>query len=87
MLESTKISRNRRRSFTTIFFWGALSSAINIFLRQSVRENGLPFKPQRTRRKSEIELASEEADQLMSDPNAKTYNNFQEILDELGIDA
>ena len=65
----------------------SLSSAINMFLRQSVRENGLPFKPQRTRRKSELELASEEADQLMNDPNAKTYNNFQEILDELGIDA
>ncbi|WP_296665381.1 MULTISPECIES: type II toxin-antitoxin system RelB/DinJ family antitoxin [unclassified Treponema] len=65
----------------------SLSSAINMFLRQSVRENGLPFKPQRTRRKSEIELASEEADQIMNDPDAKTYDNFQEILDELGIDA
>ena len=65
----------------------SLSSAINMFLRQSVRENGLPFKPQRTRRKSEIELAVEEADQIMRDPNAKTYNNFQEVLDELGIEA
>ena len=50
------------------------------------KDNGFPFKPQRTKRKSEIELAVEEADQLMKDPNAKTYNNFQEILDELGIE-
>ena len=63
----------------------SLSSAINMFLRQSVRENRITIKPQRTKRKSEIELAVEEADQLMKAPNAKTYNNLQELWDEIGI--
>ena len=63
----------------------SLSSAINMFLRQSIRDNGFPFKPQRTKRKSEIELAVEEADQLMKEPNAKTYNNLKELWDEIGI--
>lgn len=86
---NVRVDKNLKEQATELYndLGLSLSSAINMFLRQSVRENGLPFKPQRTRRKSELELVSEEADQLMNDPNAKTYNNFQEILDELGIDA
>ena len=85
---NVRVDKNLKEQATELYndLGLSLSSAINMFLRQSVRENGLPFKPQRTRRKSDIELAVEEADKLMNDPNAKTYNNFQEILDELGID-
>ncbi|WP_288566540.1 type II toxin-antitoxin system RelB/DinJ family antitoxin [uncultured Treponema sp.] len=86
---NVRVDKNLKEQATELYndLGLSLSSAINMFLRQSVKENGLPFKPQRTRRKSEIELAVEEADQLMNDPNAKTYNNFQEVLDELGIEA
>ena len=62
-----------------------IPSAICSDIPVLIRENGFPFKPQRTKRKSEIELAVEEADQLMKDPNAKTYNNLQELWDEIGI--
>ncbi len=84
MLELTKISRNRRRSFTTI--WGfRFRAQSTCFCGNRSGENGLPFKPQRAKRKTEIELASEEADQLMNDPNAKTYETPQELWDEIGL--
>ncbi|WP_296028840.1 type II toxin-antitoxin system RelB/DinJ family antitoxin [uncultured Treponema sp.] len=84
---NVRVDKNLKEQATELYndLGLSLSSAINMFLRQSVRENGLPFKPQRTRRKSEIELAVEEADQIMRDPNAKTYNNFKELCDEIGL--
>lgn len=82
-----RIDKNLKEQATELYndLGLSLSSAINMFLRQSVRDNGFPFKPQRTKHKSEIELAVEEADQLMKDPNAKTYNNLQELWDEIDI--
>lgn len=82
-----RVDKNLKEQATELYndLGLSLSSAINMFLRQSVRENGFPFKPQRTKRKSEIELAVEEADQLMKNPNAKTYNYLQELWDEIGI--
>lgn len=84
---NVRVDKNLKEQATELYndLGLSLSSAINMFLRQSVRENGLPFKPQRTRRKSEIELAVEEADQLMNDPNAKTYETPQELWDEIGL--
>ena len=84
---NVRVDKNLKEQATELYndLGLSLSSAINMFLRQSVRENGLPFKPQRTRCKSEIELAVEEADQIMRDPNAKTYNNFKELCDEIGL--
>ena len=54
-----RVDKNLKEQATELYndLGLSLSSAINMFLRQSVRENGLPFKPQRTRRKSELELA------------------------------
>lgn len=82
-----RVDKNLKEQATELYndLGLSLSSAINMFLRQSIRDNGFPFKPKRTKRKSEIELAVEEADQLMKDPNAKTYNNLQELWDEIGI--
>ncbi len=36
-------------------------------------------------KKTSLDIAREEADALMADPNAKTYSCFDELLDELGI--
>ena len=82
-----RVDKNLKEQATELYndLGLSLSSAINMFLRQSIRDNGFPFKPQRTKRRSEIELAVEEADQLMKDPNAKTYNNLKELWDEIGI--
>lgn len=84
---NVRVDKNLKEQATELYndLGLSLSSAINMFLRQSVRENGLPFKPQRRRRKSEIELACEETDQLMNDPNAKTYETPQELWDEIGL--
>ncbi|MEE0886010.1 MAG: type II toxin-antitoxin system RelB/DinJ family antitoxin [Treponema sp.] len=55
---NVRVDKNLKEQATELYndLGLSLSSAINMFLRQSVRENGLPFKPQRTKRKSEIEL-------------------------------
>ena len=82
-----RIDKNLKEQATELYndLGLSLSSAINMFLRQSVRDNGFTLKQQRTKRKNEIELDVEEADQIMKDPNAKTYNNLQELWDEIGI--
>ena len=55
-----------------------------------IENNGVHFvlsqKKLFTRKKrGSLEKARKEADALMADPNAKTYDNFDELLDELGI--
>ena len=65
----------------------SLSSAITLFLKQVTLNGGLPFRveyPQKTPSASLLQ-AINEANELTTDANAKTYNNHQEVLDELGI--
>lgn len=65
----------------------SLSGAITVFLRQSLREQGIPFQIGRDMPNRETLEAIEEVNRLKSDPNKKTYNSFDEILREVEGDV
>jgi DNA-damage-inducible protein J len=59
------------------------STAVNTFLRQAVREQGLPFRPTRDIPNAETLAAMREADSIAADPDAKSYSSVDELFAEL----
>ena len=61
-----------------------MTTAFNIFLRQSVRERGIPFDITTNVPNAETLAAMEEAEKLLADPNVKGYpvEEALRILDE-----
>ena len=59
------------------------STAVNTFLRQAVREQGLPFRPTRDVPIAETLAAMREADSIAADPDAKGYSSVDELFAEL----
>ena len=65
-----------------------LSTAINIFLRQSVRENAIPFNITREAPNSDTIAAINEFEEFKKNPsNYKRYFYSSELLDEVRTDA
>ena len=60
----------------------SLSGAINMFLRQVILQDGIPFKVEYPKPSRSLKKAIKESEKLINDPKAKTYKNFQELLDE-----
>ncbi len=61
-----------------------MTTAINVFLRQAIITGGLPFKVQKERTPSRALLAAmKEAKELAKDPNAKRYDNLEELFEDL----
>lgn len=61
-----------------------MTSAINIFLRQAVREQSIPFKITRVEIPNAETLAAiQEAISIARDPKAKTYSSASELFKEL----
>ena len=62
----------------------SLSTAINVFLRQSLRKGGLPFdarlddQPNRTTIEAMLE-----AERIAKDPTGKRYNDLDELFKDL----
>ena len=65
-----------------------LSTAINIFLKQAIREKGIPFYINSLPENSELDQAFEEAKQIKKNPsNYKSYSSPEEMFkDVLGED-
>ena len=62
----------------------SMSAAINLFLRQSVRAQAIPFLIARQPAYNETTMAAmREAKQLAENPNAKTYADVHELFREL----
>ena len=61
-----------------------MSSAVNMFLKQCVMRDGLPFEVAVPRYKPEVLEAMEEAKSLSRDPKAKRYSSFSKALEDLG---
>lgn len=60
-----------------------LTTAINVFLRQSLRAGGFPFDVTVNTPNSVTLAALREAERLAHDPNAKRYSDVEEALREL----
>lgn len=61
----------------------SLSTAFNIFVRQSLREGGIPFEVKTERPNKETVAAMLEAERIAKDPNVKGYTDLDELFAEL----
>ena len=60
-----------------------LSTAFNIFVRQSLRDGGIPFEIKMDQPNKETMAAMLEAERIAKDPNVKLYSDVEEALREL----
>lgn len=60
-----------------------LSTAFNIFVRQSLREGGIPFEIHTDRPNKETIAAMLEAENIAKDPNVKGYTDLDEMFADL----
>jgi len=60
-----------------------LTTAINVFLRQSLRVGGFPFEVKLEQPNKETIAAMLEAERIAHDPNVKRYPDVEEALREL----
>ena len=63
----------------------SLSGAINMFLRQIILQDGIPFKVEYPKPSRSLKKAIKESEKLINDPKAKTYKTPQELWDEIGL--
>ena len=60
-----------------------LSTAFNIFVRQSLRAVGIPFEIRTDRPNKETIAAMLEAENIAKDPNVKGYTDLDEMFADL----
>ena len=60
-----------------------LTTAINVFLRQSLRVGGFPFEVRLEQPNKETIAAMLEAERIAKDPSVKHYADVEEALREL----
>ena len=60
-----------------------LTTAFNVFVRQSLRQGGLPFEVKLEKPNKETIAAMLEAERIAKDPNVKGYNNLDELFADL----
>ena len=60
-----------------------LTTAINVFLRESIRVGGFPFDVRLGRPNVETLVAMAEAERIANDPAIKKYSDVEEALAEL----
>ena len=57
-----------------------LTTAINVFLRQSLRVGGFPFDVRMEQPNKEMMSSILEAERIARDPSVKRYSNIEEAL-------
>ena len=62
-----------------------MSTAVNMFLRTAIRENGIPFELKIDEPNAETIAAIEEGRRLAYDKNAKGYTNMEDLRASLEI--
>lgn len=62
-----------------------LSDAVNMFLKQVILQNGIPFEVKYPEFKPEVIDAMEEAKRISRDPSVKRYSSFSEALEDIDI--
>lgn len=83
-----RIDRKLRQQADSLFSELGLntSAAINIFLRQSVREGKIPFTIGLERPNAETVEAMRECEAMLHDPDAKGYKDLDAMWKELESD-
>ena len=84
-----RIDTERKSSAEKLFasFGITITDAINIFLRKSIMEGGLPFEVKQPRYNIETEAAMQEARAIMSGQiQTKKYTSARELFDELNAE-
>ena len=56
-----------------------MTTAINLFLRASIRENGIPFELKIEKPNKTTIAAIEEGRRIASDPNVKGYHSIDDL--------
>ncbi len=60
-----------------------MTTAVNIFLRQTIRENGIPFSLKLDTPNATTAAAIEEGRRIAKDKNATGYTGMEELIDAL----
>lgn len=60
-----------------------ISTAFNIFVRQSIREGKIPFEVSLNKPNKETIAAMLEAERIATDPNVKGYTNLDKMFADL----
>ena len=60
-----------------------LSDAVNMFLKQVILHDGIPFDVKYPQFKPEVIEAMEEAKSISRDPNVKHYNSLKDALEDI----
>ena len=60
-----------------------ISTAFNVFIRQSIREGGIPFMINKEQPNKETIAAIKEAEKISNYSSVKCFNNTEELLNEL----
>ena len=64
-----------------------LTTAFNIFVRQSIREGGIPFEISLNQPNRETIAAMLEAERIAKDPSAKRCHSVKELFSDLEADG
>lgn len=60
-----------------------LSTAVNVFVRQALREGRIPFEISLDRPNKETVAAMQEAEKMARDPSVKGYTDLEELFGDL----
>lgn len=60
-----------------------ISTAFNIFVRQAIRDGGIPFKVSLRQPNKETVAALLEAERIAKDTNVKGYKNLDDLFEDL----
>lgn len=60
-----------------------ITTAFNIFVRQSLRERGLPFNLTLNQPNKQTMAAMLEAERIAKDPDVPGYNDLNQLFDDL----
>lgn len=59
-----------------------MSAAVNLFLRKTVQEQGIPFEVS-LKPNADTIAAMKEAEAMLHDPNSKTFHSVDELWEDL----
>lgn len=62
-----------------------MSTAVNMFLRSTIRENGIPFRLNLNTPNKITAQAIEEGKRILNDKNVESYSNIEDLKKALDI--